>query len=442
PTRGGEPISTPSPTTADPEPLGAPRAVRGTSVLRRRPQFAVLFAGQALSAVGDRLFLVAMPFAVLAVPGAGAGAVGVVLGASALSLALFVLVGGVVADRLPRQLTMLVSDVVRCAAQAVTAYLLLDHVATVGRLAVLQATYGAAEAFFRPAVLGLVPQVVEPGEEQQANALLALSANLSMVLAPAVAGVLVAAIGPGGALAVDSATFAVSAATLLALRPRPAAQVAAAPFLADLAAGWREVASRSWVWSTLIAFAAYHALVLPALFVLGPQVAASDRGGASAWGEITAGFGIGAVTGSVLATRWRPPRPGLLIGGSLALASAQAVICTSALPTLAVAGFEAVTGVAVALCFTVWETALQERIPQAAQSRVSSFDYLGSLTLMPLGYVAVGPLAEALGIRWTASAASLLTGVVCLAVALSPALRSLRPVRPPALSTAGTLPSG
>lgn len=419
----GAPISTPSPTTADPEPVAD---VRRASLLRHRPQFAVLFAGQALSAVGDRLFLVAMPFAVLAVPGAGAGAVGLVLGASALSLALFVLVGGVVADRLPRQLTMLVSDVVRCLAQGITAALLLDHTATVGRLVALQAAYGAAEAFFRPAMLGLVPQVVEPGEEQPANALLALSTNLSMVLAPAVAGVLVAVLGPGGALAVDSATFAVSAATLLALRPRPAARPEPAHFLADLSAGWREVASRTWVWSTLIAFSAYHALVLPALFVLGPQVAESDRGGASSWGAITAGFGVGAVTGSLLATRWRPTRPGLLIGGSLSLASAQAVICTSPLPTWAVAGFEAVTGVAVALCFTVWETALQERIPQAAQSRVSSFDYLGSLTLMPLGYVAVGPLAQQLGTRTTALLASLLTATVCLLVAGSPGLRRLR----------------
>jgi MFS family permease len=369
-----------------------------------------------------------MPFAVLSIPGAGARGVGLVLGASALSVAVFVLIGGVAADRLPRQLTMLVSDAVRCVAQAVSAGLLLTDHATVWKLVVLQSVYGAAEAFFRPAMLGLVPQVVEPGEEQPANALLALSMNTSMVVAPALAGVLVALLGPGGALAVDSGTFAVSALTLLALRPRAVTRPEPAHFLADLAGGWREVVTRSWVWTTLIAFSAYHALVLPALFVLGPQVSQQIRHGASSWGWITAGFGVGAVAGSLVAVRWRPSRPGVVIGTALCLASSQSAICTSTLPTWSLAAFEAVTGVAVALCFTIWETALQERIPAEAQSRVSSFDYLGSLTLMPIGYALVGPVSDALGIRTTAVAASVVTGAICLLVAGSRGLRALRPL--------------
>ncbi|MCU1593414.1 MAG: putative major facilitator superfamily transporter [Frankiales bacterium] len=415
-------MSVQSSTTADPAPqVGATRR----SVMRHR-QFGLLFVGQALSAVGDRLFMVAMPFAVLSLPGAGAGDVGLVLGASALSLAMFVLVGGVMADRLPRQLTMLASDVVRGLAQAASAAVLLTDHATVTNLVVLQAVYGGAEAFFRPAMLGLVPQVVDAGDEQAANALLSLSTNLSMVLAPALAGVLVIVLGPGGALAVDAATFAVSAATLSALRPRSSEKAEPGHFLADLAGGWREVRTRSWVWSTLIAFSAYHALVLPALFVLGPQVANDIRDGASSWGWITAGFGVGAVTGSLLAVRWKPSRPGVTIGSTLCLASAQAAICASSLPTWAVAGFEAVTGVGVALCFTLWETALQERIPASAQSRVSSFDYLGSLTLMPLGYVLVGPLSSSLGTRPAAVGASVVTGAICLAVAFSRGLRRLQ----------------
>ena len=194
--------------------------LRRTSVLRHR-EFSLLFAGQAVSVLGDRLVLVAMPFAVLSIPGAGLADVGLVLGASALSLALFVLVGGVVADRVPRQRTMLASDVVRGLAQALSAVLLLSGAATVLWLVLLQAVYGAAEAFFRPAVLGLVPQVVEPGEQQPANALLSLSANLAMVAGPALAGLLVATVGSGATLAVDAGTFVVSALTLGALRPRP-----------------------------------------------------------------------------------------------------------------------------------------------------------------------------------------------------------------------------
>lgn len=408
--------------TVDPEALTAPAR---RSVLRHR-DFALLFAGQAVSTLGDRVVMVAMPFAVLSVPGAGLSGVGIVLGASALSLALFVLVGGVVADRLPRRLTMLSSDVVRGLAQAATATLLLTDSATVGRLAALQVLYGAAEAFFRPAALGLVPQLVDVEEVQPANALLAITSNVSMVAGPAAAGALVAWLGPGGALVVDAATFGVSALALLAMRPAPAPRAQEDGFAAQLAGGWREVRSRSWVWSTLLAFSAYHALVLPALFVLGPLVAEQIRDGAASWGVISSGFGLGAVVGSVVALRWVPSRPGLVIGGMLTVASAQAAICASALPTLAVAALEAVTGVCVSLCFTVWETALQQRIPTEAQSRVSSFDYLGSLTLMPLGYALVGPVAEQLGVRPTAVGASVMTAAVCVAVALSRGLRSLR----------------
>lgn len=422
--RGGA-ISTPAATSSDPQPLVGRRR---TSVLRHR-QFALLFTGQALSAVGDRIFLVAMPFAVLSLPGAGAADVGFTLGASAVSLALCVLVGGVVADRLPRQLTMLASDLLRGAVQALGAVLLLSGSATVWSLAVLMLVYGAAEAFFRPAMLGLVPQVVEPGEEQPANALLALTQNLSMVLAPALAGVLVAVVGPGASLAVDAATFAVSALTLMALEPRPVPASEGSSFRSDLAGGFREVRSRAWVWTTLLAFSAYHALVLPALFVLGPLVAVEIRHGAGSWGWISSGFGAGAVTGSLLALRWQPARPGVLIGVALSVASLQSAVCASSLPTWAVALCEAVAGVGVSLCFTVWETQLQEHIPASAQSRVSSFDYLGSLTLMPLGYAVVGPFSVAVGVRTTAAWASGLTAAVCLAVAASPGLRALRPAR-------------
>jgi MFS family permease len=396
-------------------------------VLRHR-EFALLFTGQAVSSLGDRIVLVAGPFAVLAIPGAGPTDVGLVLGANAVSFALFVLVGGVVSDRVPRRLTMLASDVGRALVQAVTAALLLTHHATVPRMVVLQLLYGAAEAFFRPAALGMVPQVVAPGEEQAANALLSLSLNASMVVGPAVAGLLVAVLGPGGALAVDAGTFVISALSLLTLRPRAVAPSTGSSFRAELVGGWRHVRSRTWVWTVLLSFSAYHALVLPALFVLGPKVAQDLRGGSSAWGWISSGFGVGAVVGSLLALRWRPARPGLVIGGTLAVASAQAVVVTSSLPTAAVAAIEAVTGVGVSLCFTVWETALQQRIPADAQSRVSSFDHLVSVALMPVGFAVIGPLAAALGTRTASLGATLVAGTVAVAVALTPSVRRLRAV--------------
>jgi hypothetical protein len=253
-----------------------------------------------------------------------------------------------------------------------------------------------------------------------------LSSNVGMVAGPAAAGVLVAWVGPGVALAVDAGTFVVSAAALALMRPRPVVRTEErSSFLSDLAGGWREVTSRTWVWSLILCFTAYHFLVLPTLFVLGPAVSNSERGGAAAWGIISTGFGVGAVVGSLLALRWRPKRPGVVVATALCIGSTQCTIVVSPLSTPVVAILEALTGVGVVVCFTIWETALQERIPEAAQSRVSSFDYLGALTLMPLGYLLVGPAAHLLGNKGAALAATLITLAVALAVAAGRDVRRL-----------------
>jgi hypothetical protein len=224
----------------------------------------------------------------------------------------------------------------------------------------------------------------------------------------------------------DAATFAVSAGTLALLRVRPDPPRDRQRFVDELRDGWREVTGRDWVRGTLVAFCAYHALVLPALFVLGPQICAQIRGGATAWGAINAGFGIGAVLGSVAALHWRPRRPGAVLGGFLCVASTQAAICASSLPTWSVAGLQVISGIAVAVAFTVWETALQQRIPRHAQSRVSSFDYFASLTLMPFGFLIVGPIAGHLGAMQTAVGASAITLVACATITATSGLRSLR----------------
>jgi Na+-driven multidrug efflux pump len=138
------------------------------------------------------------------------------------------------------------------------------------------------------------------------------------------------------------------------------------------------------------------------------------------------------LTGVQLAPRWRPNRPGIVIGVALCVSSTQAAIVVTTVPTIAVAALELVTGITTAVCFTVWETALQQRIQGAAQARVSSFDYLGSLALMPLGYLVMNPLGQVLGIRPAAIAATVISLVISLLVAFSRDVRALRtePVGP------------
>src|SRR3954451_784547 len=183
------------------------------AILREEPQLRRLFAGQALSVIGDRLTVVALPSAVLA-SGGGLTEVGLVAGATTLPFVLFTLAAGVWADRLDRRRIMIISDAVRMVAQAIAGTLVVTGAAEWWYLALVALVYGTADAFFQPALYGLMPQIVSPGRLQSANAMRGLSQAIGMVAGPALAGLLLAAFGPGTALLVDAATFAVSIAFL------------------------------------------------------------------------------------------------------------------------------------------------------------------------------------------------------------------------------------
>ncbi|MFI8362153.1 MFS transporter [Streptomyces sp. NPDC085612] len=398
-------------------------------VLRDEPQFARLFIGQSLSVLGDRVAFVAVPFAVLAV-GGSASDVGLVAAAGLVPMLLFTLVGGVWADRFPRHRIMMLSDVVRCAVQGLIAVLLATGAAEIRHLVLLMIVFGTADAFFMPAATGLMPLVVGPDRLREANALRGFVQSSGLVIGPALAGGLVALAGPGGALALDALTFAVSAAFLARLRPRETASAAekdtaGGTFLEELRAGWVQVRSRTWVWSGMAGMAVYHVVVLPSVYVLGPVLAAREWGGAAGWSVVVAAFGAGAVLGDVLAYRLKVARPMALAAAALAVASCQAVIIGSGAPLVVIAVLEAVTGVAVSLFFVLWETALQTHVPEAALSRVSSYDHLLSTGLMPLGLALAGPVSASFGVRPTLYAMTLLAVPAALALLCVPAVRRL-----------------
>jgi predicted MFS family arabinose efflux permease len=392
------------------------------------PQFLRYFVGQTTSYLGDGLLPVAVSFAVLDLTGS-ASDLGLVLAARMVPVVLFLLVGGVWADRLPRHLVMLGSDVGRGVVQGVLAVLLLTGTAALWHLLVLQALYGVAEAFMRPASSGLLPTIVAGERLQQANALMSASVNTAYIVGPAVAGVLVAATGAGTAIAIDAGTFAVSTASLALLRIPPAAEHAERlPFWDDLRAGWREFRARTWLWATVAGSSFYLLTVIAPLMVLGPVVADRELGGADAWGAIAAAIGLGALTGSVVAARVRPARPIFAVCVLLAGPALTAVALALALPTPAIAVLGFVAGATEGFLEVVWATALQERIPTAALSRVSSYDTLGSFVFMPLGFALAGPVAGAAGLSATLygmAACSVATALVLTAV---PAVREVRRV--------------
>ena len=397
------------------------------AVLREQPQFRLLFWGQVLSIIGDRVTFIAVPFGVLAA-GGGTKEVGLVAGAMAAPFLVFSLVAGVWADRIDRRSIMITSDIVRVLCQAVAGSLLIAGVAEPWHLAVIGLVYGSADAFFGPAMYGLLPQIVSPAHLQSANALRGLSMSAGMVIGPATAGILVALVGPGGALLADAATFAVSVGFLLRLKPATIerAETTEPNFLTGLREGWREVRARSWVWAMLLGLAVYHVVVLPSVFVLGPVLAERELGGAGSWALITVGFGVGAVLGQLLLLRWRPTRPIYASAAALIGASCQAAIIGSGLPVPAIAALEALTAVCVQIYFTLWETSIQEQVPQHAVSRVSSYDLLVSVGLLPLGAVVVGPVAEVAGLHTTLYVMSVVGVVVAAAILAVPSVRHLR----------------
>lgn len=408
------------------------RRPRLPAVLRDEPQYRLLFGGQVLSVIGDRVTALILPFAVLSV-GGRVGDVAIVSAAQFLPFAVLALPAGVWADRLDRKKILISSDAVRFVSQLTAATLLLTGTAGVTHLALLAAVYGAADAFFAPAFTGLLPGTVAPVNLQPANALRGLSYSTGSIAGPVIAAGLVALSGPGGALLFDAGTFAVSVVLLVPLRPRLIAEqmgddgpaAATEHFLTSLRDGWSEVRTRPWVTAFLGGMASYHAIVLPAIFVLGPVLVNDELGGARDWAIITAGFGVGSVLGDVLLLRWRPRYAMRVATLMLVGASCQAAFIGSGLGVWAIAAFEVAAGVCVTGCFTLWETSLQEHVPDRALSRVSSYDYLTSAGLIPLGNLISGGVVVAIGLHEALFSMTAVGVTAALAVLAVPAVRHL-----------------
>jgi MFS family permease len=405
--------------------------------------FRLLFFARATSVFGDSIAPVALAFATLGLTGS-ASALGLVLAARTIPYAIFLPVGGVWADRFPRQRLMIASDLVRFATQGVFAGLLVTGTARLWEIALLQALGGAGSAFFQPASTAITPETVSVARLQQANALLSFTRSASGIGGPIAAGALLATIGSGYAIAADALTFGASAAFLLQLRlPRATRRAAHEPFVVELAAGWAEVHSRSWVLASVFDFMLFQILVIASVFVLGPLIAAEKLHGATAWAVIVAAIGVGAAVGDLLALRLEPRHP--LLAGHLAriLVTPMMVLLALAAPTFGIAAAGVFLGAALSFSNTLWFTALQENVPAHALSRVASYDWMGSSVLGPIGYAIIGPLAAVAGVRGTLIGAAALTVVLQAWVCSLPAVRELRRlhdrVLPPPAATTGQI---
>ena len=356
------------------------------------------YIGQSLSQFGDALLPIAMAFAVLDVLGS-ASALGLVLAAGFVPQVILTLFGGVVADRVNRRQLMIACDVLRMGSQALQGTLLLTGHTNLITMVVLHGLWGVGAAFFKPSATGLVAELVDASKLQQANGLTGLSSNIAFTLGPALGGVLIVAISPGAAILIDAATFAASAIALSLIRlPATAARTGSRPtILADLAGGWQEFRSRTWLWALVVWAAGFHLLALPAYQILGPVTAKAELGGVSAWATIGVGTGFGLVLGGVLTLRLKPRfilrssfvplglygLPLLLLAFPHALPGGTVTIAIAAL----------LGNVGVSLFNVMFGTAIQQHVPLDAISRVSAYDWMGSLALLPVGQAIIGPAA-------------------------------------------------
>jgi MFS family permease len=417
--------------------------LRGRLGALEERQFRLLWLGQTTSALGDSLIFVALPFAVLQV-GGGAAGLGLVLAALTLSRAIFIVVGGVWADRLPRRLVMLACDVIRAAVDVFTAIALLTGWMEPWMFVVTASIFGAATAFFVPASTGLVPHTISDGRLQQANALLGLSRSATSIFGPALSGLLVALTDPGWAYALDAVTFVISAGFLFALRLPHIELPARQRFLADLGDGAREAWSRLWLRAGFLASGVVN-VGIGVFAVLGPLIAKEKLGGAAAYGVILTGGAVGGVLGGLLALRLRPrhPVPFCLIAWSLSSLPSLALL--PPLPALAISAANGLFVGGIAFGNAVWETLLQREIPGERLSRVTAFDWMVSLIFMPVGQALAGPLADVVGVRAVLVAAALLVLVPCYGLLVLPAIRhgptlGPRPLPAPASGSAGESP--
>lgn len=397
------------------------RAPSTLSALRERNLTLIVGAGS-VSALGSGMSQVALAFAVLRI--SNASGLGLVFFARELPIVVFLLLGGIWADRVSRKWLLVIGDITTGAAQAATAVLFLSGHASVWSIAVLQVLFGTANAFTRPAAIGLLPQAIKATYLQQANALRSLGSNTMQIAGPAIGAVIVVAANPGWALVADAATFFISASLRAQLRIAHADRPARKHFLADLREGWREFRARTWVWAMVSSFGLFQLTLFPTMLVLGPVIAKQRLGGAGAWGAILACQAAGAVLGGLVSLRVRFKRP-LLASALVMLPTALMLAALGLAAPLWILCAASLLATTCLLCGDiVWQSTFQAHVPEHLISRLSSFDWLGSVALNPIGYALVGPLATRIGVPETLYLAAAVNASVSIALASVPAIRT------------------
>ena len=389
--------------------------------------FRRFYAGYSTSLVGSAMSSIALVFAVLG-NGGTATELGYVLAAGVIPQVLFMLGGGVVADRLGRRKVMLGADSLRLAAQATLAAALFAGSPPIWLFILLNALLSTGEAFFTPALTGLTPAIVTAERLTDANALLSVAESASRIAGPALAGLLIAVTSPAVVVAVDAATYGASLLALALLTIPAMAPPVQSPWR-DLADGWRQFRSHTWLVVVTIQFALFNLLTWAPYLLLGPVLARDYLGGARAWGLIGSAMALGAIlTG--LAMVGRDPRRPLVVAvlGSYGYGMPCLMLFLHA-PVAGVAAGAFAAGCGSAVFNTYFSTVMQRRIPADMLARVSAFDLTGAYALGSAGLAVIGPVAAVTGAGAVLGFAALYNTVSSTVVLALPSIRAVRSAR-------------
>lgn len=369
----------------------------GPTVALREPLFRLVFIGESVSSFGGGLMPVALTFAVLA-RFHSASALGAVLGAQTIASILLYITGGVAGDRFSRRAVMVVMDSARCAGEVSLGLVLLSPHPSLAMVCALNALQGVAGGIFAPSAMGLVPEVISEEYLQNANALMSMTSSITSVVAPAVAGVMVATIGGGWAILLNGASFGVNAIVLTRLPRSLSAPDRTASALAQLRDGWRAFVSMRWFVEVVLSGTAFNYFT-GLYYTLAPVIAKRALGGASAWAAVAVAGAIGSIIGGLSVMRVRPRHP-LRVGMTVMLPwSLLPLGFALHLPVAVICGFAVVVYMGVIGFDSLYYTAIQRAVPGETLSRVMSYEYFFASLAFPAGLISAGPLAAALGIR-------------------------------------------
>jgi len=387
--------------------------------------FRWFFASRFVNMLGNMMANVALAFAVLEITDS-ATALGQVFAAHTIPMVLFLLWGGVLADRLPRTLVLQVSNVASGLAQGAIALLVITGAAELWMVVALAVVHGLVSAVSFPAMQSITPQLVPRDQLQEANALMSLVRGALSVVGPSLSALLVVTVGPGWALMADAVTWWLAALLLLGVRiPAREPRAAGAPGpVADLREGWTFFRTTTWLWVVVLAFGFLNAIHTGALFTLGPVVA-KDTIGEQGWGLVLSAEAVGLLAMTVLLLRLTLRRPLFygMLGMSLVGVPFVLLGAEPHLGLLVVVMFVAGAGQEV---FSIgWNLAMQENIEDEMLSRAYSYDALGSFVAMPIGQLAYGPLAEAFGYQEVLVISGIAYVAICVLTLASRSVREL-----------------